>query len=129
VAHFVVTRLFRQQSTWELENLLFQWQMHMPGIGDMYEVSERMLRGIAVPVDAGMYRYVPIESVLSMDPTLAWTHLWSIREQWTMEQLKPYLQAMELETGIATSELVAQHARLFSQDTTEGDHLPVYVAR
>jgi hypothetical protein len=39
-----------------------------------------------------------------------------------------YLQAMEVETGIATSELVAQYARLHSQDTTDGDHPPVYVA-
>jgi Sister chromatid cohesion protein Dcc1 len=146
VAQQVATRLFQQQSTWDEASLIFQWQMKMPGIGDAYEVSTVMLSGLAIPVENSssnrqsdknsnnsstsaqvVYQYIPV-SGLSSDPVSALSQLWKVKDEWTMEQLQPYLHKLELDTGVPCAELLLQHTRTISKQV-DGETIKFYTGR
>ena len=94
------------------------WQSELPGVGSIYQVSRRMLRGVAIctgdshldndddddeknntdhghhPSSASSERqwhYLPVES-MSMDAQKCFDVLFQCKDRYTMDELEPYLQ-------------------------------------
>lgn len=131
VAKCLAHRLFRSQKRhWEENRFLLRWQSGLPGVGSKYQTSLGLLRGIAIPVvpsstlrkstsssrsspedkdeSEKLWRYLPADK-LSFEPEERLNTLFGIQEQWTVEDLEPYLDGLMMETGLSQAEILLQY--------------------
>ena len=125
-----------------------RWQTDLPGVGDTYEVSTDMLRGLAIPQEENetgerFWMYLPADQIIELgnpkdatisvnDETLkertarAFEYLFESRDKWTLDELQPYLDVITDTTAISQADLLLQYT---SPVTEEYKGVPVKLFR
>ena len=115
-------RLFSAQSTpWEETLFLARWQSQLPGVGSAYQVSTDMLRGLAVSSsssegDERFWKYMPAEEILKTEVEEAFETLFSWKDQWLMDELQPYLDAIVDAGEVAQADLLIQFTKVVVEE-------------
>jgi sister chromatid cohesion protein DCC1 len=90
VATFVAHQLFAKRSEWSCDDLLREWQSKVPGVGEGYQVSADLLKGLAIR-NGNKWRYLPADKIAKA-PKERFEQLFSSKEKWTMDDMIPYLE-------------------------------------
>ena len=115
-------RLFSAQSTpWEETLFLARWQSQLPGVGSSYQVSTDMLRGLAVSSsssegDERFWKYMPAEDILKTEVEEAFETLFSWKDQWLMDELQPYLDAIVDAGEVTQADLLIQFTKVVVEE-------------
>lgn len=89
---------------WEEGEFLEAWSVRLPAMTIKYQPSLELLKGIAISEmieDKCQWRYFPASS-LPLNPSLRIKSMCAMRNKWTVEEAKPYLEKLAMnETEIA----------------------------
>lgn len=89
---------------WEEDEFLEAWSVRLPAMTIKYQPSLELLKGIAISdliEDKCQWRYFPASS-LPLNPSLRIKSMCAMRNKWTVEEAKPYLEKLAMnETEIA----------------------------
>jgi hypothetical protein len=133
VARWVARRLFSLQSTpWEETLLLARWQSQIPGVGDAYQVSIRMLKGLAVVSDGEQerfWKYLPADQILQQgEPDKAFEALFEWKEKWLLDEMQPYLDVIMDATAVPRDDLLVRYTKMTTEDY-QGTTIKLYQKR
>ena len=133
VARWVARRLFSLQSSpWEETLLLARWQSQIPGVGDAYQVSTRMLKGLAVVSDGEQerfWKYLPADQILQQgEPHKAFAALFEWKDKWLLDEMQPYLDVIMDATAVSRDDLLVRYTKLTTEDF-QGTTIKLYQKR
>jgi hypothetical protein len=107
-----------------------EWESIIPGVGDAYKPDLKLLKGVALYTPAvlddatqgdkhengsGYLKYFP-ESKLPSEPKARFRRLFAEMEQWTLDELLPYVARVTEEGDLTQSEVLLKYTRVVNEE-------------